>query len=554
LIAFLLIGVPCLVAQAPVPASYPAELPRFTLRQIITGRNDSTLKIPGAWAKAAAAAQPESIIIRSYTDAASRSRMEPLSAGILREQRSHHVLGLYRRSELLRSSHHTLETIRAAIPSDTTRARFDRIFRPRGEWIVDLHDAALAWARMRVPGLTLGATRDALRAAHWWRPSAAAAQDEALLRAFYGLSVLAATDSTAFAAARAKLGRADSTSAEAAIALLTAYTEAQRWYASALEFFLREPWIPGGHGQSIRDLVQAEWRVLSGTREEIQRPVIETRWFGYPQAVPQYSIPPALFRHLVAAENSAAEEWLQENGEPGLLRTLRWLPQGDTVPTTLRIKTATFRLTSVARQARESLNGFLEPRDVIAIDPGYAPLLALGAVVHEWQHLIFRRRQLELFASSLGSGPRSMIRLPGVEPHLAEGFAEWSSERILTPVTQRWALVGLGELEKRADLIQRDRNDHHVLGYELVRALAAALPDAKRTIELLLHNAEHPSGILSEPAVQKIWSRYRGAPDRILSMPRYRMLIPEVTFTVEDGFPEVTAMRILVPESVHSAP
>jgi hypothetical protein len=550
----LLIGVPSLVAQAPVPAFGPAELPRFTLRQIILGRNDSVVTIPGAWAKATAAAFPESIITRSYTEAASRSGLQPLSAGTLTEQRSHHVLGLYRRAELLRSSHQTLRTIRAAIPSDTTRARFDRIFRPRGEWIVDLHDAALAWARIRVPGLNLGAARKALRAAHWLDADDSSPDDEALLRAFYGLAVLAASDSSAFAAAQANLARGDSSSAEAVSALLTGYTEAQRWYTSALEFFLRQPWIPMGAGLSIRDLVQAEWRPVLGIGEELQPPFIETRWFGRPQAVPQYGIPPALFRHLVAAENPAAEEWLRENGEPGLLRTLRWLPQGDSIPTTLRVESATFRLTTVARQARESLNGFLEARDVIAIDPGYAPLLALAAVVHEWQHLLFHRRQLELFARSLGNAPRWMIRLPRVQPHLAEGFAEWSSERILGPVTLRWPLVGLGELEKRADLIQRDSNDQHAIGYALVRVLAEALADPASTTELLLRNAEQPSSILLEPAVQKAWRRYRTAPDKTLSMARYRMLIPEVTFTIEDGFPDVTAMRILVPDGADASP
>jgi hypothetical protein len=79
--------------------------------------------------------------------------------------------------------------------------------------------------------------------------------------------------------------------------------------------------------------------------------------------------------------------------------------------------------------------------------------------------------------------------------------------------------------------------------------LAAALPNARSTTELLLRNAEQPLGILSEPSVQKAWRRYRGAPDRVLSLPRYRMLIPAVTFTVEDGYPDVTAMSILVPDS-----
>src|SRR5215208_6900437 len=37
------------------------ELPRFTLRQIVTGSNDTLRRIPGAWLRAAMEAQPESL-------------------------------------------------------------------------------------------------------------------------------------------------------------------------------------------------------------------------------------------------------------------------------------------------------------------------------------------------------------------------------------------------------------------------------------------------------------------------------------------------------------
>jgi hypothetical protein len=213
----------------------------------------------------------------------------------------------------------------------------------------------------------------------------------------------------------------------------------------------------------------------------------------------------------------------------------------------LRTRTETLRLTTVSRQSRESLNGFLEPEDAIVIDPGYSPLLALGAVVHEWQHLLFRQRQLERLADSLGTKVRTTLRWPGIQPHLAEGFAEWSAERILTPVTARWPLLGLGELEKRADLNQHSIEDQHALGYALVGALAAALPDPAKLTELLLRHAEDPAGIPREPALRKAWSAYRAAPDRTLSSPTFQALIPEVTFTIDDGFPDVVATRILVP-------
>jgi hypothetical protein len=463
-------------------------------------------------------------------------------------ERSQHVMGLYGRSELVAASRRTLEAIRQDIPSDTTRARFDRIFRPHGDWLVDLHDAALGWARTRMAAIEWKSAKSALAAAHWIDPKDRVDNLEALPRALYGLSVLAATDSAAFDSARARLWRGDSTSAMAAMILLTGYRESQRWYGEALGFFLTEPWIPDGHGRSIGDYVRDSWRLGQPSQDlPTLVPDIQTRWFGYPQAVPHYGVPPALFGRLVKAENPAAADWLQRHGESDLLRVLRRLPVGATSHTLLRAGSETLRLTTVARQSRESLNGFLEPHDAIAIDPGYSPLLALGAIVHEWQHLLFRRHQLQAFAERLHPQAVPIVQLPGIQPYLAEGFAEWSAEQILAPVIERWPLLGLGELEKRAGLARSGVDDQHATGYALVRALAAALADPAATTHLLLRHSEHPSVIMAEPLLRRAWRKHRRAPDRVWPAPGHRVLTPEVTFTVEDGFPDIISTRILVP-------
>jgi hypothetical protein len=96
-------------------------------------------------------------------------------------------------------------------------------------------------------------------------------------------------------------------------------------------------------------------------------------------------------------------------------------------------------------------------------------------------------------------------------------------------------------------LVGRDGRDQHVVGYMLVRALADAVRDPEMTTDLLLRYAEHPSGIASEPRLRKAWVRYRSTPDHILHASRYQLLIPEVTFTIEDGFPDVVATRIHTP-------
>jgi hypothetical protein len=256
-----------------------------------------------------------------------------------------------------------------------------------------------------------------------------------------------------------------------------------------------------------------------------------------------------MVRQMVVPDNSTAAAWLERHGDANLLRVLNRLPRGDTTLALLRAGSESLRLTTVSRQARESLNGFLEPQDAIVIDPGYMPVLALSAIVHEWQHLLFRRTQLEMRVEAREQRASLQIELPGVQPYLAEGFAEWSAERILAPVAERWPLLSLGELEKRADMAQGGTDEQHVLGYALVQALAIHLPDPSALTSLLLRHSEQPSRILAHPAIRKAWRKYRGAPDRALPGPTYGTLIPEVTFTIENGFPDVVATRILVPPS-----
>ncbi len=154
------------------------------------------------------------------------------------------------------------------------------------------------------------------------------------------------------------------------------------------------------------------------------------------------------------------------------------------------------------------MNGFLEPGDVIAIEPGYSPLLAIGTIVHEWQHLLFRRLQLDRFAAALATRDSTFVELPGLEPYLAEGFAEWSSERILEPLHARWPLLALGELEKRAGLSSGTLEDQHSLGYALVTTLAAALRDPARTTTCCSATRSIRAGSPAQPALKQAWKSY----------------------------------------------
>lgn len=545
---------PASTSQGQTPSSRVAanslSLPRFTLREIVAGHNGLLPRIPGRWVAAALAAMPDSLALSAYSDAATRSGLAPLEGSTLASDRSRHVMGLYRRPELNGAVRGALEAIRAALPSDTVTARFDALFRPRGEWIVDLHDAALAWARVHAPETTWESPRRALAAVHWLPAGDSLAGGEAVPLALYALTVLAANDSAEFKVLRPRLWKADSASAAATLLLLNGYAASRKWYLHALEFFLTQPWAPeGGRGVSLADHVRRYWGPDQTRWPDSlgELPEIRTRLFGHPQAVPMYGVPSRLFERLIRADNASAQVWLERHGEAGLLRTLRRLPAGDTSLVLLQTDTEAIRVTTVPRQSRESLNGFLEPRDAIAIDPGYSPLLALGAVVHEWQHLLFRRRQLDAFVSRLTPRRDSIVELPWLEPHLAEGFAEWSTEQILAPLVERWPILSLGELQKRAGLAYRGAEDQHSMGYALVRALAGALGDRAATTDLLIRHAGQPSRIMSHPLVRSAWRRYTSAADRSLNIPAHRILIPEVTFTIEDGFPDVVASRILMP-------
>ena len=56
---------------------------------------------------------PESLAMLAYTGAASRSGVMPLEGSTLASQRSQHVMGLYRRAELVGAARRTLESIRS---------------------------------------------------------------------------------------------------------------------------------------------------------------------------------------------------------------------------------------------------------------------------------------------------------------------------------------------------------------------------------------------------------------------------------------------------------
>ena len=519
-------------------AEYYPTLPQFTVRAVVTGRRDSLIRLAGPWLAATRARTSSDSLAPAYLRAAAAAGLPALSGESLAANAPLRALGAYQRSELVNASIRTLTAIRAGIAQPEVRARFDHLFRPRGTWQVDLHDVALARARAAMPSLRIEAAVPAL-AALGWLPSGSTSNPGTIDLALYRLFGLQLTDSAAAGALLSRMASVDPVSARAVTVLLGGYRSAAGWYPDAIRFFLDEAWLPGQPARSIGDAVRAAWADSNGT------PAIETRPFGYPQAVPRYGVPDHLFERLVHPDNWAAGEWLRRHGRGTFLEVLHRVAVEYGPAAALELPGETLRLSSPSSLTGEDGNVFLEARDVIAIDPGYAPLLAIGAVVHEWQHLLFQRRLLAAIEPD-SAGPAV---LPGLNPWVAEGLAEWRAERILAPFTARFPLLGMAELEKRARLARSRPDDQHVLGYRMVRALSAAVPDDARVAALLERAAVDPSGsaVLSDPDVGRAWAAFRREPDRTISAPSRRALVPELTFTIEDEYPDLVRTRIVTP-------
>lgn len=521
---------------------YPA-LPRFTLRQIVAGLPDSVVRIPGAWVAASAAAGSSTDSLEpAYRRAAHAAGVAPLPAASLGADGGPYLLGVYRREETGPALVEGLSRIHDDLPPGALRTAFRRIFAARdGRWLPDVHAVALDRAQRRSQTADWAAARPALVAAGWL-PRDAGLDAGTLPYAIYRLAHLEAVDSTEFRLVVERMASQPQSSRVVAL-LLDGYREALEWYPEALEFLLSAAWVrtpDGGKTRSIADLMAELW----GTRPAV--PTLRAAWFGYPQAVPRYGTPGALTTELILPENWPAREWLDRNGPTRLLTVVQRLGVDSLVPTTLERDGRTVRLSTVRRQARESINGFLEAEDAIVADPGVPPLLALGTIVHEWQHLAFERARWSASPASrpavLDSASGTIMLRPS-EPIIAEGLAEWSTELILAPVVARHPLAGLGEPLKRARLARMSPGDPHIAGYLLARVLASVVP-APDAVRLLVEASTEPRRVIADPRVAAAWRAHLRAPDEVGARAAGLVLVPETRFTIEGGWPDPLASRI----------
>ncbi len=520
---------------------YYSALPRFALKQIVIGGEPGERWLPGVWIGAARAngETPQSVVDEYLRDA-ERAGLSPLQGDTLVRGGLLRAMGLYRRAELSRVHAQTLAAIRAGIGNDTVRARFDGLFRPAGEWLIDIHDVA----RMppgRSQALAWDSAAPALEAAGLFEQDLPPGTERVPLT-LYRLFVVSRADSTGFQRTFEEMQALESVSAQVVQRFLNGYARAVDWYARAMRFLATERWLPEGGAHSIRDRMNETWHGAAGD------PVIRSHLFGYPEGAQRVGVDRAMLAQLISTENGEARDWLQRHGVEGMTQVLRRLPGAVSDHVLLDAGSLSLRLTSVEREARQSFGGFLEPRDEILLDPSCVPLFAVGTLVHEWQHILHERARRDL------TGPGRSIQVDGEavvllppDLYLAEGLAEWRARETLAPVIAKFPLVAVGEAEKRATMALSHPNDPHLLGYLMVRALSKVIPEPDSVAGLLTRWGADARKLAQQSPVAAAWKRFASQPDQSAGARSRRALIPETRFTVEDGVPQVLSTRIVVP-------
>jgi hypothetical protein len=454
-------------------------------------------------------------------------------------------MGLYRRDEMVAVHRAVLETIRTHLPDDSTRTRFDFLFRPAGDWQVDIHDVALRVARSQLPGLDWNSAGPALAAGRQFTTSAPAGVDS-VARGLYRLFVLAQSDSVRFRSQVERMRRQAPESFEAVTALLIGYEQAVRWYEAVMRFLLTERWFGDSEPRSVVDLAKAVWHTPTSRVPEI-RPHL----FGYPEGMPVAGVFSTLLDRLVVPRNQTAVRWLARHKSEGLRRVLARIEEPVGGASILEFGAWRYDLSTIGKEARRSRGGFLEAEDVVLIDPSYMPLLALGTVLHEWHHIVHAHARL---STHVFEGASS-VTLVQSNLFLVEGLAEFAADQVMQEIARRYPVMALGELEKLAEMAITRPTDAHLLGLLLIRTLADTLPGKGAVQRLLLQADDDPSMLLDRHAnVASLVHPYRDAADLAVGPARRQVVIPEVTFTIEDGAPFVEATRIVAPEELHPSP
>ncbi len=524
---------------------YPS-LPRFTQRQMLVfyGAGDSIQRLPGAWLRAAAARghTTESVLER-YRAVAGASGLTTLSPEDLAEAAVIRAMGLRHREAMVAAHQAVLATVRRRLVTDPARKRFDFLFRPAGEWQVDIHDVALRAARHQLPGVEWTSATAALSVAGRLSRSEHQPADEVIALELYRLFVLSNTEPEHYGAVLGPMQHGAPDSFRAVQALLAGYEGAVHWYEAAMRFLVTEPWLGDSGARSLADIVQSTW-----PDNGAPVPAVRVRLFGYAEGAPVAGVFPEVLDRLIVAENPSAVRWLARHGSAGLRRVVQEV--GSPAPGTSVVDLGTFRyeISSIGQESTRARGGFLEAHDIVLIDPSTMPLFAIGTVLHEWHHIVHGHVRTRSDGSGLSVGADGAV-LTVIEPdlYLAEGLAEYEADRILRKLAVEFPLIAFGEAEKLAEMAASRPLDPHVQGYLMIAALADAVPEPAEVRRLVIRRDTDAFQVIMDNSVASWFVSDVDARDLSVGPRRRPVLIPEVTFTVDDGQPFVEETRYLIP-------
>ena len=534
-------GTGWLAERVDTAAELYIPLPKFRMRQLVLAGERSMVTIHGGWFAALDEAGIDADeMLDTYVELAARSGVPAANEPILRTYSYLQSMALWWRDSMLAAAQTSLESVRAGIQDDTTRARFDFLFRPNGRWQLDIHQVAAHRVQRKFPHVTWDALRPALELPGVQHrplpPHTAVAQ---LLT--YQLFVLSRTDSAAFATRLAEIRAVEAEAAGVLERMLTGYAEAIEWYPRAMRFLLETPWF---EGRSPADLLLAGW---PDQAIDTAVPEIRTRLFGLPDGAPRIRPSDSFVGMLVEPLNWTAGRWLVEQGSNALLDALGRLPP-EIEHTMLASERGPFEVTSVAQLRHDRSTGFLEPENAIVIAPGYYPVLALETVIHEWVHVLQQRsRPLDTYARPTADA----VWLYSPDPFVAEGLAEWYTELVLRPIVQRLPLFGLGEAEKRASMAVSRPDDPHLIGYQLFRLLQGAGSSSGELIDAASLSGQDVNALLEDYSALFPDLESRNMRDRIFSVGTVQRIVPEVMFQI-DGLSPLHLERRLTPPTQDS--
>ncbi|HEY4320265.1 MAG TPA: hypothetical protein VGM77_03720 [Gemmatimonadales bacterium] len=501
--------------------------PRMTFRELITGTTDTVERIPAAWLGVV----PDSATVEAeYRGLTSAIGIPPLDPANAADGSRRRLLGLGR--DARGAAGRVLDAIAASPAADST---FRAIFAKGRGWRTSLAEVAVGEAVHYEVDFSIDRAGAGL-VALGELPAESAHDTAAILESGWRLWARWHPNREAIAA-HAMPSRVGGLDGGGDVhALIAGFDDATAWWLRAVRWLLSHAWLDTADGwRSPSQLMARFWGV-----DTLIAPELQVHPFGAMTAVPTVGVE-HVGRALIVPVNASAAEWLAAGEMPTAITG--WLPlRADPLP--LVIAGHHYDVVSPHSLAEARPAAMFGAHDAVGIDPGTSPLAAVATFMHEWHHLIAAAHRL--------AGPRpaaytvngDVLRLREDDPWLAEGFAEWATDQTLAPVRGAAVLLRQGQAERRFALFGHDADDPHLLGYRLVRALAARMPAAAVRDRIVADMHDLP-GLAR---VAGLGGRGHVA-FRSLARPANASIIPEITFTWDDGAVLQPTRRLVIPST-----